>query len=196
MTTTSDINIEALFDRLARTEEKAEIIDGEIVLKSPTGPWSGYAADEIYVSLRQYARQTKVGSACADSKIFRVNLPRRQSFSPDAAYFIGAKVPMKYYDGAPTFAVEVRSSGDYGPRAEREIAAKRGEYFAAGTLVVWEVDLLSADVVKAYRAGAPEKPTVYRPGDIAEAEPAVPGWKRPVNDLLPTDWVHPSAVEL
>ena len=40
---------------------------------------------------------------------------------------------MKFFQGAPVFAVEVRSEGDYGPRAEREMAAKRADYFAAGT---------------------------------------------------------------
>ena len=57
---------------------------------------------------------------------------------------------------APVFAVEVRSEGDYGPAAEREMAAKRADYFAAGTKVVWDVDLLSDDVVRVYRADSPE----------------------------------------
>ena len=59
---------------------------------------------------------------------------------------------MKFFEGAPVFAVEVRSEGDYGPRAEAAMARKRSDYFAAGTLVVWDVDLLSEDVVNVYRA--------------------------------------------
>ncbi len=84
------------------------------------------------------------------------------------------------------FAVEVRSEGDYGPRAERRMAQKRADYFAAGTLVVWDVDLLSDDVVRVYRASDPETATIYQPGEIAEAEPAVPGWTMAVDDLFPT----------
>jgi Uma2 family endonuclease len=64
------------------------------------------------------------------------------------------------------------------------MARKRGDYFAAGTLVVWDVDLLSKDVVTVYRADELDKPTIYRRGDIAEAEPAVPEWSMPVNDLF------------
>ncbi len=86
---------------------------------------------------------------------------------------------------APAFAAEVRSKGDYGPKAEREIAEKIRDYFAAGTQVVWDVDTLGRDVVKVYRATAPETPTIYRRGDIAEAEPAVPGWTMPVDSLFP-----------
>ena len=85
------------------------------------------------------------------------------------------------------FAVEVRSEGDYGPRAEKAMAAKRADYFAAGTLVVWDVDLLSDDVVRVYRAGDPERPTIYHRGETAEAEPAVPGWSMAVDDLFPVD---------
>ena len=94
---------------------------------------------------------------------------------------------MRFVEGAPLFAVEVRSEGDYGPQAEREMAQKRADYFAAGTLVVWDVDLLSDDVVRVYRADAPDRPTLYRRGEVAEAEPAVPGWTMPVDDLFMPD---------
>jgi Uma2 family endonuclease len=193
MTVDAQIDLETLFDQLANMDGKGEIIDGEIVPMAATGPWPGHAGDEIYSSLRLYVKKTRIGVAVSDNKIFRVNLPHRQSFSPDAAYHIGTSRPMKYYDGAPVFAVEVRSSGDYGARAEREQADKRAEYFAAGTLVVWDVDLLSRDVVKVYRRDAPQTPTVYRPGEIADAEPAVPGWTMSVNDILPEDWSPPPA---
>jgi Uma2 family endonuclease len=188
----TDAVLERMFEALASFEGKAEIINGKIVPMAATGPWPGYAGDEIYASLRSYVKRVKQGVAVADSKIFRVNLPHRQSFSPDAGYFVGSSQPMKYYEGAPTFAVEVRSAGDYGRWANREIAQKRADYFAAGTLVVWDVDLLSEDVVKVYRVSAPETPTIYRPGDIAEAEPAVPGWTMAVNELLPEDWLPPT----
>ncbi len=91
---------------------------------------------------------------------------------------------MKFLTGAPIFAVEVRSENDYGPQAEQEMAEKRRDYFAAGTLVVWDVDLLSDDVVRVYRTTDPTNPTIYRRGEIAEAEPAVPGWRMPVDELF------------
>jgi Uma2 family endonuclease len=123
--------------------------------------------------------------AVGDNKGFHVRLPNRESFSPDAAFFVGQDPGIGFYQGAPTFAVEVRSEGDYGPAAETEIAAKRADYVAAGTLVVCEVDLLSENVVRVYRSTTPDVPTVYRRGDTGEAEPAVPGWRMSVNDLFP-----------
>ena len=164
---------------------KAEIVNGELVRMPPTGEGPGYAGDEIFVSLREYSRSTGRGRAVGDNKGFRVRLPNRESFSPDAAFYTGPPSGMKFYEGAPVFAVEVRSEGDYGPAAEQQMAQKRADYFAAGTLVVWDVDLLSADVVKVYRADDPLRPTVYRRGESAEAEPAVPGWSMAVEDLFP-----------
>ena len=91
---------------------------------------------------------------------------------------------MRFFEGAPAFAAEVRSENDYGPNAEREIARKIADYFAAGTQVVWDVDLLGEDTVKVYRASDPNNPAVYRRGEIAEAEPAVPGWAMAVDELF------------
>lgn len=178
---------EATIEDLYKIKEKAELVNGEIILIPPTGEDPGYAGDEVYSSLRQYARQEGIGRAVSDNKGFHVDLPHRKSFSPDAAYFIRQRAGMKFIEGAPLFAVEVRSEGDYGPKAERAMAAKRADYFAAGTQVVWDVDLLSEDVIKVYRATDPDHPTIYRRGELAEAEPAVPGWTMPVDDLFPRD---------
>jgi Uma2 family endonuclease len=81
-------------------------------------------------------------------------------------------------------AVEVRSEHDYGPAAERAMRDKRADYFACGTLVVWDVDLQSEDVIKSYKASDPDNPVIFRRGDMAHAEPAVPGWQMPVDDLF------------
>lgn len=172
----------ASIDDLSRVEGKAEIVDGEVVRMSPTGAAPGYAGDEIFVSLREYARRTGRGRAVGDNKAFRVDLPDRDSFSPDAAYYLGPDTGMKFYEGAPAFAAEVRSEEDYGKAAERRMARKRRDYFAAGTLVVWDVDLRSEDVVRVYRANSPRVAAVYRRGDRAAAEPAVPGWSMAVDD--------------
>ena len=64
------------------------------------------------------------------------------------------------------------------------MAQKRADYFDAGTLVVWDVDLLSDEVVRVYRADNPNTPRIYKRGQLAEAEPAVPGWTIPVEDLF------------
>jgi Uma2 family endonuclease len=165
-------------------DAKAEIVNGEIALMSPTGDLPNRAAGAIYISLRQYESKVLNGRAYSDNAGFRVNLPHRESFSPDAAFHTGKPTGMKFLEGAPVFAVEVRSAGDYGRKAEEELARKIADYFATGTLVVWDVDLLGEDVVKVYRASEPTTPTLYRRGETAEAEPAVPGWEMSVDALF------------
>jgi Uma2 family endonuclease len=175
---------EATIEDLYKVNGKAELINGELVHMSPTGGRPSYAAREITFSLRDYERRTKRGYAVADNAAFKVNLPQRKSFSPDAAFYVGGEITMKFFEGAPVFAAEVRSEGDYGPKAEEAMARKRADYFAAGTLVVWDVDLLSETPVRVFRAAEPENPTCYGRGGTAEAEPALPGWTMPVDDLF------------
>jgi Uma2 family endonuclease len=163
---------------------KAEIINGEVVRIMPAGGMPGRASGSVSFSLHSYERERGGGYVFGDNVGFIVDLPNRQSFSPDAAWYTGELKGMKFLSGAPPFAVEVRSENDYGPAAERELAEKRRDYFAAGTLVVWDVDLLSDDVIRVYRFTDPETPTIYRRGEIAEAEPAVPGWTMPVDELF------------
>lgn len=177
----------ATIDDLYRVPEngKAELVYGEIVIMAPAGGVPGRAGGEIYIGLRYYERRTGRGYAFPDNVGFVVDLPHRGSFSPDAAFHPGPLQGGRSLDGAPIFAAEVRSETDYGEKAEREMAEKRADYFAADTLVVWDVDVLRERVVSVYRARDPERPTIYRSGDVAEAEPALPGWSMPVDDLLP-----------
>lgn len=175
---------EATIDDLYRVPGKAELVRGKVVRMPPTGALPGYAGGQIFASLREYGRRTKAGHAVPDNVGFVVNLPHRRSFSPDVAFHVG-ELTMEFVRGAPVFAVEVRSKSERGPRAERAIAAKRADYFAAGTLVVWDVDLLGDEVVRCYRATDPDRPIVYRRGDTAGAEPALPGWSIPVDELFP-----------
>ena len=183
MSTAYDTSTEELIDRLYKVDGKAEIVGGRIVRMSPTGDMPNSAALEITVSLRIFAKIAG-GRAYGDNAAFIVNLPNRKSFSPDAAYFTGPRTEMKFLRGAPDFAVEVRSEGDYGPAAERQMAQKRADYFAAGTAVVWDVDLNNSEPIRAYRADSLLKPQIFRRGEIANAEPAVPGWTFPVAALF------------
>ncbi len=110
----------------------------------------------------------------------------RESFSPDASYYVGSfpADDMDFIEGPPTFAAEVRSKGDYGPAAEAAMADKRADYFLAGTQVVWDVDPRS-QCIHVYRPAAPDRPTTFRKGQLADAEPVLPGWRLALDDIFP-----------
>src|SRR5713226_8203218 len=168
MTTKAPATIEDLYT--LPDNAKAEIVNGEIILMSPTGDMPNRVGGSIYISLRQHEGKTP-GRAYTDNVGFIVDLPNRRSFSPDAAWYIGPPAGMRFLEGAPVFAVEVRSENDYGTYVENALAMKRADYFSAGTLVVWDVDLLSPDVIKCYDGYNPDISRVFRRGDIADAEP-------------------------
>jgi len=186
MATADTLSTEALINALCKADCKAEIVNGEIVKMSPTGWRPGRASVRICNSLLAIEHVAK-GFASPDNVGFIVDLSNRKSFSPDAAFKLGvppSEGDLNFVQGAPDFATEIRSENDYGPAAEKAMADKRADYFAAGTKVVWDVDLLSEDVVRVYRAEKPTDPTTYRRGQQAEAEPAVPGWTMPVDELF------------
>jgi Uma2 family endonuclease len=176
----------ATLDDLYRVEGKAELINGRIVHPMASGQLPTEVAGEIFVSLRQHSRSTRHGKAYHDGIGYAVPelTSGRESFSPDASYYIGPDPAnrMRFIEGAPTFAVEVRSENDYGDAAESELADKRRDYFEAGTQVVWDVDPVT-DTITAYRRGEPA-PRIFRRGAVADAEPAVPGWSIPVDDVF------------
>jgi Uma2 family endonuclease len=176
----------ATLDDLSKEPGRAELIGGRIVRYMAVGHRPNRAAGRIFRSLAEHADQIGRGYAYTDSMGFAVPelTSGRQSFSPDAAYYDGPLPanPMRFIEGPPTLAVEVRSEGDYTPSAEREMAAKRLDYFEAGTAVVWDVDPI-AEKITAYRSAALDAPVVYVRGQVAEAEPLVPGWR------VDVDWV-------
>ena len=146
-------------------------------------------AQKITRFLEVYEAEQHNGLAFGNNIGFVVDLVKRRFFSPDAAYYrreVNREEygPNEFLKGAPELAVEVRNKNDYGRKAEKIRCEKRADYFAAGTLVVWDVDVLRDKVVRVYRNDNPNCPTVYGPGDEADAEPALPGWKIPVQVLF------------
>jgi Uma2 family endonuclease len=173
-------------DDLYRTEGKAELVGGRIV-QMASGHLPSLVAGNIFVDLHMFTKAAKKGIAYADGVGFAVpEMPSgRESFSPDTSYYDGPLPAnlMRFIEGVPNFAVEVRSENDYGNAAEYAMAAKRADYFALGTQVVWDVDP-EAETLSMYRASAPDQPVVLRRGDMANAEPAVPGWRMAVDDVF------------
>lgn len=172
---------------LSRTDGKAELVGGRIVEFMPTGIRPNEVAANIYVSLRAHSRMIKKGNAFTDNMGYVVKelTSGRESFSPDASYYDG-QLPtnlMRFVNGAAKFAAEVRSENDYGEAAEAEMAAKRKDYFEAGTIVVWDVDTKN-EVIWSYHRDRPDQPTRFEKGQIAEAEPAITGWRIPVAEVF------------
>jgi Uma2 family endonuclease len=175
---------EATLEDLWDVDGRAELIDGEIVPVTPTGHRPSRAAARIWQSLDGHEAEHGGGYAVSEGPGFVVRTPRTQVLSPDAAWWTGESIDPGPLRGAPAFAAEVRSLSDYGPAAERAMAIKRGLYFAAGTHVVWDVDVIREGWIRVHHADDPEHAIVFTQGEIADAEPAVPGWRFAVDELF------------
>jgi Uma2 family endonuclease len=173
-------------DDLMRTQGKAELIAGKVVRYMPSGFLPGLVASNILFGLGGHAR-ARGAWAFSANMVYVVPIlgSGRESFSADASYYDGPLPanPMGPIPGPPTFAAEVREAYECSPRTELEIAAKRADYFAAGTQVVWDVDPV-AETINCYLASAPDQPIRFVKGQDANAEPAVPGWRIPVAEVF------------
>src|SRR2546430_616845 len=118
----------ATIDDLYNEEGKAELINGRIVRFMASGHLPSLVAFEIATNLKAFVKGLGVGKVYADGIGFAVPelTSGRESFSPDAAYYAGTLPvnPMRFIEGPPSFAVEVRSEHDYGPAKDREYADK------------------------------------------------------------------------
>ena len=175
-------------DNLASVKGQAELIGGRIVSLPPAGLQPTRIVKRILLTLDAHVERLSVGEAFGSTLGYAIRPPLpngRESFSPDASYYTGNSPEdgVGFLQGPPVFAAEVRSENDYGPTADREYSDKRADYFLAGTLVVWDVDPL-AETVACYRSTDPLTPVIFRRGDTAEAEPAVPGWRLSVDELF------------
>ena len=162
-------------------EGQAELIGGRIVRLPPHGRLIGRIVGKVARSLMNYEEHVGVGEAYTSTLAYIIPTARigpKVVLRPDASYHLGPfpDNPMHFIEGPPTFAVEVRDEDDYGSAAEAEMAAKRADYFEAGTPVVWDVDPV-AELIHAYRIDDPTTATTFARGGIAEAEPAVPNWR-------------------
>jgi Uma2 family endonuclease len=182
MATKAQATLDDLYN--APDDGKYELVDGRLAHMSPTGVRPGRVAGNIFFFLKLYEQQTSTGYAFGDNVGFVVHTPHERTFSPDAAFLFDAPLESDdFYEGPPVFAVEVRSKRDYGPKKDAAYAAKRAEYFAAGTRAVWDMRPRHRTII-AYYAGDPEATRVFHIGEDADAEPVLPGWRVAVADLM------------
>ncbi|HEX8832324.1 MAG TPA: Uma2 family endonuclease [Longimicrobium sp.] len=178
-----DLGRKALVDDLAIVKGQTEIVDDCLVVHTPNGGRNARARGSILFSLHMYEKDHKGAGLVFSSTVgYPVIAPHRKAICADVSWYTGP-LGDDSDTSPPVFAAEVRDFANYGDEAEAFLATKLGDYFAAGTQVVWDVDVLREELIRVYRASNPENPTLYRRGEIAEAEPAVPGWRFPVDEL-------------
>jgi len=179
-----DLGRKVTVDDLWWVKGQAEVVDDRLVVIAPSGWRNARARGAILHSLMLYEQDHENdGIVCSASVAFVVDAPHRRSICADVSWYTGPRSGDDFLPVPPAFAAEVRDYADYGDEIEAHLALKSADYFAAGTQVVWDVDVLREELIRVYRADDPEHPAIFRRGEVADAEPAVPGWRFPVGEL-------------
>jgi Uma2 family endonuclease len=118
-----------------------ELVQGEILRMSPTGPLHGEIALTIGAAIRNWVGQHKKGKAYAAETGFILSRDPDTVRAPDAAFVASTELAEQqkrkkgFFEGAPDLVVEVMSPGD----TDEEVRMKVLDYLNAGTRLIWIV---------------------------------------------------------
>jgi len=165
----------------ARADKRiCELVDGTLVEKG-TGYRESLLAGFLFSLLRTHCRRLNLGLVSGERGTLRLweGLVR----IPDVAFVSwdripGRRVPVEPIpDLTPDLVVEVLSESN----TRQEMDRKRGEYFRAGTRLVWQVDP-RARTVTVYTS--PDNPAVLRGDDVLDGGAVLPGFALPLSELF------------
>jgi Uma2 family endonuclease len=158
-----------------------ELVEGRIVMMSPTGDRHGGIEANLATSLRLYARRTEQGKVRSGEVGIFVRRNPDTVRAADVLYISNDRWSRRgssgYLDVAPELVAEILSPDD----RPDDIVAKLGDYLAAGVVVVWVIDPRPRKVF-AYRSL-----TQIRRFDESDAlidDEVLPGFSLPLAELF------------
>ncbi len=148
--------------------------NGELIVMSPVGGYSGNQELELGADLTLWNRQTQLGKVFSSSTIF--NLPNGGDRSPGAAWVelsrwqsLTPEQRKKFPPIAPDFVLELRSPSD----TLASLQAKMAEYLISGVRLGWLFNPQDQEV-EVYRQGK-EKEVRQLPTKLS-GEDVLPGF--------------------
>jgi Uma2 family endonuclease len=165
---------------LERRAPLCELVGGVLVEKA-MGFRESLLALALAEFLRAFVREHNLGLVTGEAGLLRLapGLVR----GPDVAFISWARIPggrvprEPIPELAPDLAVEVLSESN----TPGEMLRKRRDYFAAGTRLVWQIDL---DARTAEVFTAPTNPTVVSESECLEGGDVLPGLSLPLAQLF------------
>ena len=169
--------------RVQRTHECSELVRGEVRPVSPASPLHNVVAGNLFLALALHVRQHRLGWCFTDNAGFRLPIPHTEGEtirSPDVAFVTFERLPQVtrgLAPIAPDLAVEVLAPDD----SARDLDERLGDYFAAGTHLVWVIDP-DRRTVAVHSDAAPTRR--LRDTDALDGGEVVPGFVLPVRELF------------
>ncbi len=158
---------------------RLELIDGAIVVMSPSGFESDEIAAEIVAQLRNWVRPRKLGRVTASSAGFKLPNADGDVRAPDTAFVKAERLKRTtedYADLVPDLIFEVRSKTD----DLDKLRAKIRQFLDLGTTVGALVDYRT-QTIEVYHDQA--EPVMLQNGDRFTVPDLLPGWEMEVASI-------------
>jgi Uma2 family endonuclease len=168
--------------RLGARGERFELIDGELVRMSPTGPEHGDVEAFAGTMLNNYVLPRRLGKVLVGEVLFRLDPASRQARAPDIAFvrrerWLAQTSLRGAFDGAPDLAIEIVSPSDSAKAVQRKVE----DWLTYGTLAVLLMFPGEERVVRWTKEGA----LSLRGEDELSLDPELPGFRCQVRELFP-----------
>jgi Uma2 family endonuclease len=160
---------------------RCELVQGELVLMSPSGYEHGIVAGRIHTRLASFVERRSLGMVTAAETGFHIGRDPDTVRAPDVGFIRADRAPRVrtrgFFPGPPDLAVEVVSPTD----RPGEVLAKVRDWLAAGCRVVWVADPMP-QTVTVYRGS--HEPVILTNVDELTDDALLPGFRLAVSDVF------------
>jgi Uma2 family endonuclease len=161
------------------SDYQMELVDGEIILMSPSGLEPDEIAVEIARQLANWVRPRKLGRVAGSSAGFKLPNATGDVRAPDCSFIQASRLRRTTQDFAqliPDLAFEVVSKSDSLSKQRQKVQ----NYLSLGMVVGVVVDPRTR-TVEVYRPG--QEPIVLQNGNTLTVPELLPGWEMEVESI-------------
>jgi Uma2 family endonuclease len=163
-------------------DHQAELVNGKVVIMSPSGFESDEVAFRFGGKLFSYVDERKLGRIAGSSGGF--TLPNSNTRAPDVSFVKAERLrrsPRGFAQLAPDLAVEVKSPSD----SLDDLRAKLTDFLTQGT----QVGILINPEQRWLEIHRPNQPPVcLNSDDILTIPELFPGWSLPLSEIWPPEF--------